>query len=506
MTSSEQGVEPRTGPSEPDLQSRALALFDATSAAHGLLPATRWLLQFATAFYTAARHANPDRTARGGRDLALAEPIPGLTPDEQAIVASVVALQRDKPRPQREPVFWRLDEPSQRTAVRLAAILQVAGGLAAEPAGGLAAQVTEDGTILVLGGERAAEAAEAATARCELWRAGIGALTLRPSEPGEPVAPIAAANGAGVALTIHAVPPDRLDGGEPIAEGARRVLRRFFGRLLAREENVLKDDDPDDVHEMRVASRRLRAAFQVVETIYDPAELRRYRRGLRRVTAALADMRDLDVFREHVVTYQAGLPEEARAGIDPLIAAIEERRAEARAVLLDDLQQRRYRKFKRALAPFLTTAGAGVAAQDGVDPTMRVRDFAGSAIWRRYELWRANEVGLATASDEQLHEARIAGKRLRYTLEFFADALGRNVETVLAPLVALQGCLGDMQDAVVARQRIQMLGLDGQDAIQAYIQAREAESAERREELPRLWEKVASATYRRRLAELIVKL
>ena len=77
---------------------------------------------------------------------------------------------------------------------------------------------------------------------------------------------------------------------------------------------------------------------------------------------------------------------------------------------------------------------------------------------------------------------------------------------VLAPLVALQECLGALQDSVVARQRVQAMGLDEHAGVQAYLEARDAEGAARLEDLQRLWEKVGSATYRRRLFELIVKL
>jgi len=489
------------------LQAWALALFDGTAAAHQLPDSARRLLQIAIGFYSAAGHEDGDHTARLGRDLALATPILGLTHDQQAIVAGAVALQRDKPRPRREPALLPLGDRDHKLAVRLGAILQLARALMADPGGSLLAHVDDEATTLVIGGAQASADAAAADARGELWRAQIGPLTVRPAAPGELAAPVAAAPDREEApLTIDVIPPDQLSGGEPIAEGARRVLRRFFGRMLAREDAVLKDDDAEDVHQMRVASRRLRAALQVVEAVYDPKQIRRYRRGLRRVAQALGDVRDLDVFREHVLTYQAALPAEAREGIAPLITAIEGQRAEARATLLEDLRRRPFQKFKRAFAAFLTTPGAELNDSGEIDATTRVRDVAGSAIWRRYEQWRAHEVALEHPRDEDLHEARIAGKRLRYTLEFFADALGPNVEQALAPLIALQECLGALQDAVVARQRIHDLDLDGQPGVEAYLQAREAERAAQMGTLPGLWEKVGSATYRRRVWEMIAKL
>jgi CHAD domain-containing protein len=488
------------------LQAWALALFDGALAAHRLPERTRQLLEIASVYYSAARQEDVDQTARLGRDLALATPIPDLTPEQQAIVASVIALQRDRPRPRREPALLRLNDRDQKVAMRLAAILHVARALAVEPPAGLLAQVDGHATTLALGGAEAAPHAEAADARGDLWRAQIGDLTIRTAEPGEALAPVIAAGEAAAGqLMIAMAPPDRLDGGEPIAEGARRVLRRFFDRMLARESAVLKSDDAEDVHQMRVASRRLRAALQVVEAVYDPEQVRRYRRGLRRVAQSLGDVRDLDVFHEHVLAYQAAQPEDARERIAPLVAALEGRRAEARAILLEDLRRRRFQKFKRDFATFLTTPGAELNDRAGIDATTRVRDFAGSAIWRRYEQWRAYEVALEHPRDEDLHDARIAGKRLRYTLEFFADALGPNIEQALTPLIALQECLGALQDSVVARQRIQTLDLADQAGVEAYLLARESERAGQMGALPQLWDKVASATYRRRLWEMIVK-
>jgi CHAD domain-containing protein len=494
------------GTSAEPLYVWALALFEGAAAAHRLPGDARRLLQVAADCYIAAAgDGDADQIARRARDLALAAPIAGLTSDEQAIAAGVAALQREKARPRREPALLRLDTRDQKAAVRLAAILRVARALSAEPPACLLAQVDGDATTLAIDSARAAELAAAAAASSELWRNSIGPLVIRAAEPGEALAPIGAVlDGHELAIQHGAAPPDHLDGGEPIAEGARRVLRRFFGRMLAREDAVIKGDDPEDVHQMRVASRRLRAALQVVEGIYDLDDIRRYRRGLRRVAQALADVRDLDVFLAHVLAYLAAQPEKSRAEIGPLVAAIEAQRAHARATLIDDLDERRYQKFKRAFAEFLTTPGKGLAGDDGIDANTRVRDFAGSAIWRRYEQWRAHELTLA--SDEGRHQARIAGKRLRYTLEFFAEALGPNVEQALAPLIALQECLGALQDSVVARQRVEALGLDKHAGVRAYLEARDAEGAAHLEALPQLWEKVGSATYRRRLFELIVKL
>jgi CHAD domain-containing protein len=95
---------------------------------------------------------------------------------------------------------------------------------------------------------------------------------------------------------------------------------------------------------------------------------------------------------------------------------------------------------------------------------------------------------------------------MRYTLEFFAEALGPRVEQVLEPLVALQENLGALQDEVTARARVAALGLADDPGAQAYLGARGAERAHLLADLPSRWEKVDSASYRRELFELILKL
>jgi CHAD domain-containing protein len=186
--------------------------------------------------------------------------------------------------------------------------------------------------------------------------------------------------------------------------------------------------------------------------------------------------------------------------------AVAAERAQARTALLADLGSKRYANFKREFAGFLILSGAGVLPPPVPGITQRVRDFAGSAIWRHYELWRAYETVLPGGLDENLHQARIAGKRLRYTLEFFADALGPDAKQLLTPLIALQECLGTLQDEVTARKRVSALGLADDPGAQEYLAARDAEHAQQLAELPDRWENVATTTYQQRLFELIVRM
>jgi hypothetical protein len=300
----------------------AITLFD--GVATKLPTHARHLLELAAAFHGAARQADDQRADRAGRDMALAVPIDGLSADEQAIIASAVAFQREKLRSSREPAFLRLGEKDQRMALRLAAILRVAGVIEARSVGMLLVRGQEHAITLIIDGEQADKAVADIEAQAQLWRDSIGALTVRVAKPGEVVAEhLPTTNGA---VGADAQPL----GGEPIAEAARRTLRRFFDKLLAREDAVIKDEDIEDVHQMRVATRRLRASLQVITGVYDPKLIRRYRRGLRQIAESLGAVRDGDVFLEHVTAYYAAQPESDRAQLDRLIAAVSTERAQAR--------------------------------------------------------------------------------------------------------------------------------------------------------------------------------
>lgn len=490
----------------------ALTLFDGAAAAHRLGEKARLLLEVAGAAYQQAAQLEDGRSDRLGRDMLLAAPLPGLGPAQQAIVACVVALQREKLRPQRESAFVGLGAKNQQKALALAAILRLARGLALAPAD-LLVLVNDDGATLIIGGAQAEQQVAALEEPAEAWRAAIGPLSARTADDAEQIVMSALASPEAAepderlaALLAHLRPPASDLGGEPIAEAARRTLRRFFDKLLAREEAVLRDEDSEDVHQMRVATRRLRAALQTLEGVFEPGLIRTYRKGLRSIAASLGAVRDGDVFLEHVLAHQAGLPAEQQDALGPLVAAVSAERAQARANLLEALASKRYRKLKRSFAAFLCAPGAGVLPAPEPGITQRLRDFAGSAIWRRYELWRAYDEVLPGAGDETLHQTRIAGKRLRYTLEFFAEALGPRASLVLGPLIALQENLGTLQDIVTAHAHVAALGLADDPGAQAYLAARRAERAALLAALPERWAKVASATYRRRLFELIVKL
>jgi CHAD domain-containing protein len=139
----------------------------------------------------------------------------------------------------------------------------------------------------------------------------------------------------------------------------------------------------------------------------------------------------------------------------------------------------------------------------------------GSGIWQRYEALRARIDVLEAAGDahsvdlEELHQARILGKRLRYVLEVADDVLEtKTVSKAVKPLKDLQEHLGALQDMAVEADYVR--GLDAEIAewpvLAGYVASRETERTRLLDEVPRYWQRMGNKTYRRALAELLISL
>lgn len=508
----------------------ALALFDQLQQVHGMASEARRLLEIGALLHNVGLNENPAQHHTVGRDIVLRTSIEELTEQERAIVACLVAFHRKKVRPEQEPVFLSLKKKSQETTLRLAALLRVADGLDFSQSQTTRVEhcnVTDTEVQLHLTGRNADADGARAVKKADLWhrlfsRQMTYFLTPIMVPPTIDDVPMATQNGHQtehpVAETAEIDPESPSsdepvqsvhDSAETVADASRRMLRRQFKKLQSQEKDVRADKDAEAVHQMRVATRRLRAVLAIIAAVAPPQQVRQFRKAIQRVARASSVVRDGDVFLEHIAGYTASLPEEQRAEMQPLVSALRRDRVVAHANLLKQLDSKRYADFKRDFARFMT------GEQDGWNTTLRVRDIAGSLIWQRYEDVRAYETRLDLRNgngvhehDEELHQTRIAGKRLRYVLEMFADYLGPDTEQVLATLKQFQDHLGTVQDIAATKAYIGRLEIDleAYPALNAYIASREEERRHLLAELPRLWAELTGEGYRRQLMELIVRL
>ena len=299
-----------------------------------------------------------------------------------------------------------------------------------------------------------------------------------------------------------------------LAEAGRKVLRFHLARMLAREEGTRTGIRIEDLHAMRVATRRMRAAWRVFGDSFRLDRTRRMRRRLRELATRLGAVRDLDVLIEAAEAHRASLAEADAAAFAPLVRAWSENREVARLLLVRELDSGAYTRLVEEYRIFVMAEGAAVLAPASPVAPHRVRDTAGSRIWLAYEQVRGYEGVLRWADLETIHQLRIAGKWLRYTLEFFREALGPEVDQLIPRVVALQDHLGLLHDAdvTIALARQFLVSNAGRldpaetEVIAAYLQGRERELERLRRTIGAPWRGVNGVAFRRLLGRAVSRL
>jgi len=228
-----------------------------------------------------------------------------------------------------------------------------------------------------------------------------------------------------------------------LGDVAFAVMRKHFIAFLAREPLARLGEDSEAIHDMRVATRRLRAAMSLFRTILSP-RFERVRDELKWIAQTLGEARDLDV----QITQLSGWTQD-RSLINVLI----KEREQAQAKLLEALDSKRYRQLIRVLTELLKRG-----AMNRVEAKARAVESAPPLIagrWKRF--CKAADGVTLDSSAEEYHGVRIRVKRLRYAVEFFSDLYGEAAQELIARFVVVQDILGAHQDAHVAMPRLRTL-------------------------------------------------
>jgi CHAD domain-containing protein len=293
---------------------------------------------------------------------------------------------------------------------------------------------------------------------------------------------------------------------DSLAEAGRKVLRMHLLRMLVAEGDARAGSDIEGVHKMRVATRRMRAAWRVFDGAYRPRLQKRYVAELRSVAGALGEVRDIDVQLERQAAHRAALGADVAAALEPLVEEWRRRRVSARANLLELLDSADYDQFITDYRAFVDTAGAGA-----VEDSERVVNVAASRAWRAYERLRQHDQLVPFADVPALHALRIDAKRLRYTLEFLAEILPKTTERLISQIVAVQDHIGLLNDAKIAADETRAWLIESAGALTAaqeqaasgYLRASEAEVNRLRRSFGPLWRRLTGRPFRSRLASSV---
>jgi len=305
---------------------------------------------------------------------------------------------------------------------------------------------------------------------------------------------------------------------DTMAEACRKLLRFQFARMLSHEAGTIAGDDIEELHDMRVATRRMRAAFDVFKGAFVANEIQPYIKGLRATGKALGRVRDLDVFIQKTQKYIDNLPEEDREGLRPLLDSWQEQREIARQKMVETLQSEKYKRFKIQFGVFVNTAGMGVKKRAAEENALGlVRHSAPMLIYTQFSSVRSFGEIMQNPTLEQLHALRIRFKKFRYSVEFFREVLGDSAKDVIGDIKRMQDHLGNLNDADVACKLLNRFIRNWEasqnalpiservnpEPIVAYLAAKHAERYRLMISFPKEWAYFTRPDFRKNLAQAV---
>jgi CHAD domain-containing protein len=233
--------------------------------------------------------------------------------------------------------------------------------------------------------------------------------------------------------------------------GAVAVLRSLLDVIGENFEGAISGEDPEHLHQLRIAVRRSRTVQRQLKDVFPPEELPGFRAEFRWLQQATGSARDLDVYLEDLDSLRAMLPEEMRGDLDPLVPVLTHSRMAARADMTRALRSDRTAHLIEDWERLLETLTER-SAHDRPAAGKPIGAVAGKRIRKVYK--HMVKMGRAVERDgpaQEYHALRKKGKELRYMLELFGVRLfpDEAVGPFIKSLKALQDVLGRHQDREV---------------------------------------------------------
>ena len=242
-------------------------------------------------------------------------------------------------------------------------------------------------------------------------------------------------------------------GEEPADDLLRRLLLAQLRVVKEQEDGIIKQIDSEFLHDYRVALRKARSLLSLAKRVFPAAIQQRARHDFADLQRQSNQLRDLDVWllqREH---FQKMVPPRLQTGFEQLFAELQATRNQAqrrlRRLLVSSAHQLRMQQWLYDLAqPGLWEEPAEVKRS--------ARALIDRQILRRHRQLLKGAQRFSQLDDEEIHDLRIEGKKLRYLLEIFSDFYSPEpCDWLLTHLRKVQGRLGDYNDLQVQQTHLQ---------------------------------------------------
>ena len=297
--------------------------------------------------------------------------------------------------------------------------------------------------------------------------------------------------------------PTAVDASQTVGEVAYAVMRKQFAAFVTNEGGTRVGEDIEALHDMRVATRRLRAAMSAFAPFLPP-RIETFRAQFGWIAASLGEVRDLDVQIERMAEWRAEVTPAQAAALDGVERLLTERWRLARRRMLFALNSRRYDLLVERFGAFLRR-GPVRALSAGRAPVLSV---APDLVERRYrKLRKLGDRIKRSSPPEDYHMLRIDAKKLRYALEFVGAIYGKQAVDFSQRITALQDVLGLHQDADVAMEMLtsmanasgRKLGPASLLAMGAIAERYRVHAGELRAQFPKVYKPLSGAEWNRLL-------
>jgi CHAD domain-containing protein len=275
------------------------------------------------------------------------------------------------------------------------------------------------------------------------------------------------------ALSLVAPSPEPQPASEaPVMDHVKWALARHVRWLIAHDPGTRLGKEPESLHQMRVATRQLRAVLRSARPLLLPEWVDSLRDELRWLGRMLGPARDLDVQLAYFREESTALDARDRRPLTQFIAHLETQRNNVQEVLLNELKSERYLDLIRRLrqAPHDPTA---------VESTVTLHDLAKQEFTK---LQNAIRQAGDSPKNAKIHKVRIRTKRARYAAELAEPMVGKPAIRFINKARAVQDVLGMHQDAIQAETHIRAFLKQSTSARAAFVAGRMVERQRQRRE------------------------
>ncbi|HEX8174282.1 MAG TPA: CHAD domain-containing protein [Pyrinomonadaceae bacterium] len=241
-----------------------------------------------------------------------------------------------------------------------------------------------------------------------------------------------------------------LDCGGDASRNIDLILRTRLAEMCDLKDKALDWTDIEGVHDMRVASRRLRSLLRDFAPYFN--ERKAPRKQLREIARALGRVRDEDVAILALKKLRHKVDERAAAGIKEFIEERQRRREAARENLQLAINDEGITELQEKFREWLESAAIlrEKSAKEGSPGLLTFKEMGREVIQSQYaELDNLSRSLFNPFDVEPLHDMRIAAKRLRYSLELFCPCFGDELRAIAKEIAGLQSSLGELHDCDV---------------------------------------------------------